>query len=439
MASAIRAHALYSAGHPLAKRSVDGLSAALAREFRVSPSLAIGFLGDDIIVGNTKLKRSASLGGLARHFQDRQVEKLVFSSELTADGLEAIVGVLADRDSRPLQERLGALHVTGCGVGTITADPAPTGDLGVNAAKQLYGTAVQIAEGLWGAAEAGSEPDPDAAQTIIDSLAKAVSQDRASMVALTSIKSHDAYTFSHMVNVSLLTMAQARTLGIHGSLLREFGLAGLMHDIGKVKIPPEILNKPGKLTDEEMGIVKRHVIDGAQILRRTPNVPSLAAVVAFEHHLRQDLSGYPEKIGHRKLNLCTMLVSISDVFDALRTNRSYREGLPAARVRAMLAEQSGTSFEPTLLRRFVTLMGLFPVGTFVRVQNGDVGVVTEEHPSDPFRPQVRLVADADGRQLPKPRLLNTWERDDRGEHPFTVVEAVDGSAMGFNALALMAS
>jgi putative nucleotidyltransferase with HDIG domain len=259
------------------------------------------------------------------------------------------------------------------------------------------------------------------------------------MIALTSIKAHDSYTFSHMVNVSLLTMAQARTLGISGSLLREFGVAGLMHDIGKVKTPPEILNKPGRLTDEEMKVVKRHVVDGAQILRHTPDMPALAPVVAFEHHLGQHLKGYPEGIGGRKLNLCTMLVSISDVFDALRTNRAYRDGLPSDRVRAMLAEQSGTAFEPTLLRRFITLMGIFPIGTFVRLQSGDVGIVTHEHATDPFRPQIRVVLDGDGLRLPVPVLVNTWERDDRGNHPHTVIEAVDPGSVGLDPLEQMAS
>jgi putative nucleotidyltransferase with HDIG domain len=111
-----------------------------------------------------------------------------------------------------------------------------------------------------------------------------------------------------MVNVSALAMAQARALNIDGPLLREFGFAALMHDIGKVNTPLEVLNKPGKLTNEEFDIMKRHVVDGAHILRRTPEMPALAPIVAFEHHLKQDLSGYPEKIGSRKLNLCTMIV-----------------------------------------------------------------------------------------------------------------------------------
>jgi HD-GYP domain-containing protein (c-di-GMP phosphodiesterase class II) len=221
-----------------------------------------------------------------------------------------------------------------------------------------------------------------------------------------------------MENVTVLSMAQARTLNLEGAMLREFGFAALMHDIGKVHTPLEVLNKPDKLTKDEFEIMKRHVIDGAQILRRTP-------VVAFEHHLRQDLSGYPEHVGHRDLNLCTMIVMIADVYDALRSNRVYREGLPTDRIKAIMGKQGSNEFNGKLLRRFVNLIGMYPVGTLVRLNTEEIGVVTHEHPTDPFRPQVKALLDAQGQRLEEAPLLNTWERDARGEFPRAVVEAVD--------------
>ena len=216
-------------------------------------------------------------------------------------------------------------------------------------------------------------------------------------MALTALKKYDNYTFTHMVNVSALAMAQARALNVDGTLLREFGFAALMHDIGKVYTPLEVLNKPDKLTKEEFDIMKRHVVDGAHILRRTPEMPALAPVVAFEHHLKQDLTGYPEGIGSRKLNVCTMIVSIADVFDALRSNRPYRQGLATARIRSIMGEQGNPAFNQALLKRFVNLMGLFPVGNLVRLSTEELAVVMAEHPSDPFRPQVKIIANAHGR------------------------------------------
>jgi putative nucleotidyltransferase with HDIG domain len=244
-------------------------------------------------------------------------------------------------------------------------------------------------------------------------------------MAFTALKKYDNYTFTHMVNVAALAMAQARSLNLDGALLREFGFAALMHDIGKVNTPLEILNKPGKLTKEEFDVMKRHVVDGAHILRRTPEMPALAPIVAFEHHLKQDLSGYPENIGSRKLNLCTMIVSIADVFDALRSNRPYREGLATARIRSIMGEQGNPAFNQVLLKRFVNLMGLFPIGTLVRLNTDELAVVTAEHPTDPFRPQVKIVMNKGGEEIEAPVLANTWERDDRGEYSYVVIEAIE--------------
>ena len=180
--------------------------------------------------------------------------------------------------------------------------------------------------------------------------------------------------------------------------------------------------------------MKRHVVDGAHILRRTPEMPALAPIVAFEHHLKQDLSGYPEKIGSRKLNLCTMIVSIADVFDALRSNRPYREGMATVRIRSVMGEQGNPAFNQVLLKRFVNLMGLFPVGTLVHLNKGEVAVVTAEHPTDPFRPQVKIIMDSSGALIEDPPLANTWDRDSRGEHPHAVVEAIDPESVDIDPL-----
>src|SRR4029079_1642761 len=135
-------------------------------------------------------------------------------------------------------------------------------------------------------AQREGQPDPEEARELIDNLAQAVAQNRTALLALTALKDYDNYTFTHMVNVSILTMAQARALSVEGSLLREFGLAALMHDIGKVRTPADVLHKPDKLTDDEFAVMRMHVVDGAEILRRTPGIPALAPVGALRTQLR---------------------------------------------------------------------------------------------------------------------------------------------------------
>jgi putative nucleotidyltransferase with HDIG domain len=436
LAAALRGTELYSPAHPLVQRGLDALSAAVTDAVHTAPALVIGFIGDDVVVDSVRLpKGSASLSGFARGLRERDVEKITIARGVTRDEIRGLIAVLGDRKSPvPLADRLTAKGVRHVTLGKIAVEETESDDTGIAAARKVYGAAVETAETLWNAAKSGDQPDPGAARKIIDGLARLVSQDRTSLMALTALKKYDNYTFTHMVNVSALAMAQARSLNIEGPLLREFGFAALMHDIGKVNTPLEVLNKPDKLTKDEFEIMKRHVVDGAHILRRTPEMPALAPIVAFEHHLKQDLSGYPEKIGSRKLNLCTMIVSIADVFDALRSNRPYRQGLATARIRAIMGEQGNPAFNQVLLKRFVNLMGLFPVGTLVRLSTDEVAVVTAEHPSDPFRPQVKILTDHMGSKLEEPLLANTWDRNDRGEHPRAVVEAIDPESVDLDPL-----
>jgi putative nucleotidyltransferase with HDIG domain len=436
LAAALRGTELYAPDHPLVQRGIEALAAAAAEGLQSASSIVIAFIADEVVVDAARLpKGAASLVGFARDLREQDVEKITLSRGLSKEEIRGLVSVLTDRKSpMPAADRLAARGIRNIALGRVVVEEVSGEQAGIAAAQRVYATAVETAESLWQAAKAGEQPDPGAARKIIDGLARLVTQDRTSLMALTALKKYDNYTFTHMVNVSALAMAQARSLNLDGTLLREFGFAALMHDIGKVNTPLEVLNKPDKLTKEEFDIMKCHVVDGAHILRRTPEMPALAPIVAFEHHLKQDLSGYPEKIGSRKLNLCTMIVSIADVFDALRSTRPYRKGLATDRIRNIMGEQGNPAFNQALLKRFVNLMGLFPVGNLVRLSTDELAVVTAEHPSDPFRPQVKIISDSKGERLEEPLLTNTWERDARGDHPRAVVEAVDPEPLGIDPL-----
>ena len=436
LGATVRAAELYAATHPLVHRTAMGLHGVLTPMLEGTPSVIVGFLEDDVVVNDFRLTRgSANMAGLLRDMRDRKVEKITFGRGLEVGDVRALMDELADRTARTaVGDRLTARGIRRVQVSKVAVEEEETGDVGIAAARQMYSKAVTSAETIWAATKAGEPPNPKEAKGIIDSLSKLVYQDRTSLLALTALKRHDNYTFTHMVNVAALSMAMARSLDLEGPMLREFGFAALMHDIGKVHTPLEILNKPDKLNNEEFKIMKQHVVDGAHVLRKTPETPALAPVVAFEHHLKQDLSGYPENVGHRKLNLCTMVVSVVDVFDALRSNRAYRAGLATDRIKHIMGQQESTAFNKTLLRRFVNLMGLFPIGTLVRLNTDELAVVTQTHPEDPFRPQVKLITNRKGEKLETPLLTNTWDRDARGEFARAVVEAVDGSTVGIDPL-----
>jgi putative nucleotidyltransferase with HDIG domain len=282
------------------------------------------------------------------------------------------------------------------------------------AIKSLFEDAVSDATSIWESAAIEGKPDATMARSMIDGLAQAVAQNRTALLALTTLK-------IHMVNVSILTMAQARGLGIDGPLLMEFGLAALMHDIGKVRTPMDILNKREKLTDSESAIMKRHTIDGAEILRQTGDIPALAPIVAFEHHLRLDGSGYPNGVKRSRLNLATMLCRIADVYDAMRS-RSF----PTDRILEVL--RCGKRYDRHLVRRFVQLIGIYPAGNLVKLDTGEIAVVLKVYAPDPFRPQVRVLFDRQGKRLALTYDLNLWESGSSDGRPKTIVGPLDPAA-----------
>src|SRR5690606_31393053 len=270
LAATVRAQTLYSPTHALVGRSLDALTSVTTALLAAQPSVVVGLVGDDFVADGTPLTGGAAHVGLARLLKDAGVEKITIARGVARTDLATLATELTRRDDTPLGDRLMARGVTHITIGRLNVEDEEPVSTGVAAARRVYTDAVQTAQAIWDTAQAGDQPNPDTARRIIDSLARLIQQDRTSLMALTALKRYDNYTFTHMVNVSVLSMAQARALNIEGPLLREFGLAALMHDIGKVHTPLDVLNKPDRLTPEEFAVMKRHVVDGAHILRRTP-------------------------------------------------------------------------------------------------------------------------------------------------------------------------
>jgi HD-GYP domain-containing protein (c-di-GMP phosphodiesterase class II) len=222
-----------------------------------------------------------------------------------------------------------------------------------------YRAALDAAAGLWRSAVNLGRPAPAFATSAVEGLADAMSLNPASLCVLATLEHEEDFTFTHMVNVSILTMAQAHAAGIGGTELREFGIAALLHDIGKIRTPPAILSKPGKLTDEEFAVVQRHTTDGETILKTTAGIPELAGIVALEHHLRLDGTGYP-RVSERPLHLASMMCSISDVYDAMHSRRSYQPSYPVEAVFEVLRSNERRRFDQQLVGRFEALVGSNP-------------------------------------------------------------------------------
>jgi putative nucleotidyltransferase with HDIG domain len=440
VAATLRSAQLYSKGHPIIMRNLGSFFAAVQLLHTLSPRVVIGLIGDEVIVDDTPIAKADAMGPLVHRLRQNGLERITIERGVTQDELNRFVEATAalerqDADAKPEAAFAGMPHIR---VGRVMVDERSPGELAdIATIKRMYTEAVSVASDIWNSAQTEGKPDATQARTVIDGLAEAVAQNRSALLALTTLKNYDNYTFTHMVNVSILTMGQARGIGIEGPLLREFGLAALMHDIGKVRTPLEILNKPDKLTTDEFAIMKRHTIDGAEMLRSTPDIPTLAPVVAFEHHLRLDGSGYPDGARRPTLNAGTMLCGIADVYDAMRSQRAYQRAFPTDRILEVLKRNDGKQFDQHLVRRFVQLIGIYPIGNLVRLNTGQIAVVRAVHAPDPSRPQVRVLFNRAGVRLDLPYEVNLWEILTGDDRPSSIVAPVDPAAYELDPLTLM--
>ncbi len=445
LAAAVRGLQLYRPGHPLVARGLGALAETCSQLLADQVTITVGIVGGDIVVGELALPKSReTYGELVRRLKRLGIERIAFERGVEPDEIDTLVHTISHPERPVGQETTGALpsdaldalqNLRHIRVGRIELEErVDTSAADMAAIRRLYAEASTVAEEVWEAAKHEGRPDPREARNLIEQLSQAVAQNRTALLALTALKEYDNYTFTHMVNVSILTMAQARALGIDGGLLREFGLAGLMHDIGKVRTPAEILRKPDRLTDPEMDVMRRHVVDGAEILRRTPEIPSIAPVVAFEHHLRSDGTGYPVGVSRPKLNLATMLCSIADVYDAMRSQRAYQGSLPTERILEVMKRADGHQFDQHLVRRFTQLLGIYPPGNLVLLDDGAVAVVLQVHAPDPHRPRVRVIMDGKRRRLLTPVDINLFEEQSDPAKARKVVAPLDPSEYAIDPL-----
>ncbi|MGE6181390.1 HD-GYP domain-containing protein [Aeromonas media] len=211
------------------------------------------------------------------------------------------------------------------------------------------------------------------------------------MLCLARIRAKDAYLMEHSMNVAILLANFGRYLGLDRSVLKELTLGGLLHDVGKIMTPDEVLNKPGKLTDEEFGVMRQHVVHSYDILSNTAGITPTMLEVAANHHERLDGTGYPQRLKGDQLSLYTRMSGIVDVYDAVTADRVYKQGMPPTQAFRILLKGINQHFDAELVTKFIKCMGVYPVGTLVQLSNQRLAVVMQRNEQQPLKPVVKVI------------------------------------------------
>ncbi|MNU42652.1 Cyclic di-GMP phosphodiesterase response regulator RpfG [compost metagenome] len=211
------------------------------------------------------------------------------------------------------------------------------------------------------------------------------------MLCLARIRAKDAYLMEHSMNVAILLANFGRYLGLERNVLKELTLGGLLHDVGKIMTPDEVLNKPGKLTDEEFGVMRQHVVHSYDILSNTAGITPTMLEVAANHHERLDGTGYPQRLKGDQLSLYTRMSGIVDVYDAVTADRVYKQGMQPTQAFRILLKGINQHFDAELVTKFIKCMGVYPVGTLVQLSNQRLAVVMQRNEQQPLKPMVKVI------------------------------------------------
>jgi putative nucleotidyltransferase with HDIG domain len=266
-------------------------------------------------------------------------------------------------------------------------------------ARRIHNEALQVIGGLMHDARLGLPITLERARRAIGEMVGSIFRNQNALMALARIRHTDRYTFEHSVNVSVLMVSFARELGLESAVIEEIGIGALLHDIGKTLVPDTILNKPDRLSDEEFAIMRGHVVHSREILAGIPGFSPTALAVAAEHHERFDATGYPDGKGGETISVYGRMAAIVDVYDAITSDRVYHRGMEPHLALRKLLEWSRFHFDPELVRQFIRCVGIYPVGSLVRLESHRLGVVLENGREGLMEPIVRVVMDARWRRF----------------------------------------
>lgn len=447
---AVRALQLYPAENEVVTRSLHEVREQADRILDREGGLSIWFAGNYMFVNDLQVRLDlhdyAALAAFREVFRSHGVGRMEADPKASADDWQSFLGAIA-ADPAPGQPPLEALRaeLQKRGVSNISVGPpsplfeGSEGEEAVEAARRTYSRSVKVARDMMEGLVLGKAIGARRAERAVLSVVDRVLQEPATMLGMLTLRDFDDHSYIHSVNVSILSVALGDYLGLNREQLFELGFAALFHDIGKVLIPPAVLNKMGWLNDEEWRLVSQHPDFGLLMLFNVEGfeeLPYRGMLAVYEHHMKPDLSGYPRVIRRRRQGLFARIIAITEAYDAAISNYS-KQFLPCSPDEAIrqLREAETGAYDRVLTRAFVNMMGIFPVATLVILDTGEMGVVVAPNPNVKAlsRPLVRIIATAEGERVGDGPIRDLTERDpDSGEYRRSIARSTDPARYGIN-------
>ncbi|MDF1555544.1 MAG: HD-GYP domain-containing protein [Deferrisomatales bacterium] len=308
-------------------------------------------------------------------------------------------------------------------------------------AREIYEDAKEVVRNVFETVRRGGVIDGERPRATVTKMIDSIFCNRDALLTLVRVKSFDEYTLCHCLNVAVLSLHLGAGLGILQEELVRLGTGAILHDIGKVRLPAELVRKGGNLSRREVALVQRHAAQGADILFQCPSLSPDTVLVALNHHERYDGSGYPRGLANLQIGKFSLIVAIADVYDAMTSSRTYQERMSPTLALSRIFEWAGSYLHPIYAKQFIRCLGIYPIGSVVALDTGEVGVVLHENREQSLHPQVRLCRARDGRALPEPIDVDLLDPDPSGRKVYarTIQKVLPSRTAGVDVDAILSS
>jgi HD-GYP domain-containing protein (c-di-GMP phosphodiesterase class II) len=445
--AALRSLKMYPLENATVQKSLDDLDAAARSLLKLEVDVEIRIAGDFLFVNSTRLRveldNYASFSHVLTLLRAFEIGTLHIRSGMERREWQIFLSLLlsisekgTDERLEVLQERLQEVKVTHLEVERAQPEGDTTSQEARFAAKRVYSEGVAVTRDVIAGIRLGRATRLKRVKRAVQLVVDQVLNNEMSMVGMTTVRDYDEYTFTHSVNVCIFSVALGRKLGFSKVQLYDLGMTALLHDVGKARVPPEILNKAGGLDEREWKIIQQHPWHGALTLfgmRAYDEIPYHAILVAHEHHMKIDLTGYPKCIRPRTLGIFSRIVSVADAFDAATTRRVYQSvPIEPDQVLREMWESPKRGHDRVVVKALINLLGIYPVGTCVILDTFEVAVVTGPSADAQLnRPLVRIAVDTDGATVPVPgNPANLAEKDESGAFKRSIVKVTNPARFG---------